>query len=165
MFDNWVGYRGNSHVSSPATHWASSAERETKAHPHFFVQTRALPTATFFHRRKRAVISALILVDRPSHSAFPGEQWNTAFRKQSAFFPQWWMGEVLPSQLQERPPQVPIACTHPTRSSRGLQQVTAGWISAAHEGQQHWVSMKRWTSPGTPCKTPHVPHKLLGSSR
>jgi len=73
-FDNWLGYRGNSHMPSPATQWASSAECENKAHPHSCIQTLALSTATLLHRRKKVAISALIRVNKPSHSAFPREQ-------------------------------------------------------------------------------------------
>lgn len=49
-------------------------------------KARPLPTATFFPRRKKRIISAFLLVDSPSRSAFPREQRNAASGSKLHFF-------------------------------------------------------------------------------
>lgn len=115
-----------------ATLWASSAEHENKACLHFFAQTQALPTARFLHMSKSVLISVLILVNSPSHSTFPGDQGNTAFRKQNAFFPAVMNGRGASQPTVRTNPQVLTAHHTHTCSSRGSQQVAAGWITAAY---------------------------------
>lgn len=86
MFDNWVGLRECSHISSPATEWARS---ENMRRPILIsgVQTQPCPQprpSTGGGRQQHH----LLHLSTALHAQLSPEQPSAAFRKQSTYFPQ-----------------------------------------------------------------------------